>query len=45
MSEVINKTTALLVGTREAIIRVLNRAFRMCSSGECKPPIKDDLFF
>ena len=40
MSEVITKTTALLAGTREAVIRILNRAFRMCSSGEFK--IADD---
>ena len=33
-------TTVLLAGTREAIIRILNRAFRMCSSGEFK--IADD---
>ena len=40
MSEAITTTTVLLAGTREAIIRVLNRAFRMCSSGEFK--IADD---
>ena len=33
MSEVITQTTVLLAGTREAIVRILNRAFRMCSSG------------
>lgn len=33
-------TTVLLAGTREAIVRILNRAFRMCSSGEFK--IADD---
>lgn len=33
MNEVITKTTVLLAGTREAIIRILNRAFRVCSSG------------
>ena len=33
MSEVITRTTVLLAGTREAIIRILNRAFRVCSSG------------
>ena len=33
MSE-ITQTTVLLTGTREAIIRILNRAFRVCSSGE-----------
>ena len=31
MSEAITKTTVLLAGTREAIIRILNRAFRVCS--------------
>ena len=30
MSEAITKTTVLLAGTREAIIRILNRAFRVC---------------
>ncbi len=33
MSEVITKTTALLAGSREAIIEILNRAFRVCSGG------------
>ena len=33
MSEVITTTTALLAGTREALIRILNRAFRVCSGG------------
>jgi hypothetical protein len=33
MSEVVTTTTVLLAGTREAIGRILNRAFRMCSSG------------
>ena len=33
MSE-ITQTTVLLTGSREAIIRILNRAFRVCSSGE-----------
>lgn len=33
MSEVITRTTVLLAGTRDAIIRILNRAFRVCSSG------------
>ena len=33
MSEAITTTTALLAGTREAIIRILNRAFRVCSGG------------
>ena len=28
------RITVLLAGTREAIVRILNRAFRMCSSGE-----------
>lgn len=40
MNEVITNTTVLLAGTREAIIRILNRALRMCSSGEFK--IADD---
>lgn len=40
MSSSIIETTVLLEGTREAIIRILNRAFRMCSSGEFK--IADD---
>jgi hypothetical protein len=39
MSEEITTTTVLLAGTREAIIRILNRAFRVCS-GEFK--IADD---
>lgn len=39
MSEAITTTTVLLAGTREAIIRILNRAFRVCS-GEYK--IADD---
>lgn len=43
MSEVIIKTTALLAGTREAIIRILNRAFRMCSSGEFKIADEDGI--
>lgn len=33
-------TTVLVAGPREAIIRILNRAFSMCSSGEFK--IADD---
>ena len=33
MSEAITKTTVLLAGTREAIIEILNRSFRMCSGG------------
>jgi len=33
MSEAITSTTVILAGTREAIIRILNRAFRVCSSG------------
>ena len=40
MSEAITNTTVLLAGTREAIIRVLNRAYNMCSSGDFK--IADD---
>ena len=35
MSEAITTKTVLLAGTREAIIRILNRAFRVCS-GEYK---------
>lgn len=38
MREVI--TTALVAGTREAVIRILNRAFRMVASGRFK--IADD---
>ena len=33
MSEAITTTTVLLAGSREAIIRILNRAFRVCSGG------------
>ena len=33
MTDVIITITALLAGTREAIIRILNRAFRVCSGG------------
>ena len=40
MSEVTTKTTVFLAGTREAIIRILNRAFRGISLGEFK--IADD---
>lgn len=40
MSEAITTTTVLLAGTREAIIRILNRAFWVCSSGVDK--IADD---
>ena len=40
MSEAIATTTVLLAGTREAIIRILNRAFWVCSSDEFK--IADD---
>lgn len=40
MNNTIIETTVLLTGTREAIIRILNRAFRVCSSGEYK--IADD---
>ena len=39
MSEAITTTTVLLAGSRDAIIRILNRAFRVCS-GEYK--IADD---
>ena len=40
MSDITTKTTVLVAGAREAIIRILNRAFSMCSSGEFK--ISDD---
>ena len=40
MSEATTTTTALLAGTREAIIRILNRASHMVASGEFK--ISDD---
>ena len=33
MSEAITTTTVLLAGSREAIIEILNRAFRLCSGG------------
>ena len=33
MSEAITTTTVLLAGSREAIIEILNRAFRVCSGG------------
>ena len=33
MSEAITTTTVLLAGSREAIIGILNRAFRVCSGG------------
>jgi len=33
MTEAITAATVLLDGTREAIIRILNRAFRVCSGG------------
>jgi len=33
MTEAITTTTVLLAGSREAIIRILNRAFRVCSGG------------
>ena len=33
MTESITTTTVLLAGTREAMIRILNRAFRVCSGG------------
>lgn len=42
MSEV-TTTTVLLAGTREAIIRVLNRAFRMVASGKFKITEEDNL--
>ena len=40
MSEAITTTTVLLAGTREAIIRILNRAFQMSSFAEYR--IADD---
>ena len=40
MRDAITVTTVLLTGTREAIIRILNRAFRMSSS--CSPIADDD---
>ena len=40
MSEAITTTTVLLAGTREAIIRILNRAFQMSSFAACR--IADD---
>ena len=33
MSEAITTTTVLLAGSRDAIIEILNRAFRVCSGG------------
>ena len=43
MSEAITNTTVLLAGTREAIIRVLNRAYNMCSSGDFKIADNDNV--
>ena len=43
MSEGITTTTVLLAGTREAIIRILNRAFWMCSSGVDKIADNDSI--
>ena len=43
MGEVTTETTALLAGTREAIIRILNRAFRVCSSVDVKIADNDSL--
>lgn len=40
MSDATVETTVLVTGTRESIIRILNRAFRVCSSGEYN--ISDD---
>ena len=40
MSEAMTTTTVLLAGSREAIIRILNRAFRVCSPDKFK--IADD---
>lgn len=43
MSEVKTNTTVLLAGTKEAITRILNRAFRMCSSEEFKIAEEDSI--
>ena len=43
MSDAVIETTVLLAGTRDAIIRILNRAFRVCSSGELKIADNDSL--
>lgn len=37
------ETTVLVAGTREAITRILNRAFRMCSSEEFKIAEEDSV--
>lgn len=43
MSEAITTTTVLLAGSREAIIRILNRAFRVCSPDKFKIADNDNL--
>ena len=43
MSEVITRTTVLLAGTRESIIRILSRAFRVCSSGGYMIAVDDSM--
>lgn len=43
MSKTIIETTLLLTGTRAAIIRILNRAFRMCSNKEFRIADGDSL--
>ena len=43
MSEGITTTTVLLAGTREAIIRILNRVFWVCSSGVDKIADNDSI--
>ena len=43
MSDAVIETTVLLAGTRDAIIRILNRAFRVCSSVDVKITDGDSL--
>lgn len=43
MSESVTETTVFVAGTRESIIRILNRAFRMSSSQPFKIADKDSL--
>ena len=43
MSEAITTTTVLLAGSREAIIEILNRAFRVCSPDKFKIADNDNL--
>ena len=43
MSEKIIETKVALAGTRESIIRILNRAFRMCSNKEFRIADGDSL--